>query len=156
MADFSAFVVSAEVFRDTMLTISEITDLVPLAADATQYKIFTEHIPDWVEMPYFLLQHIAGGHEQSTPDARAIDAYWKITISTADMVLAVTAITALSKMHRLDPVLTSYATGNPDGNPVMRQYATIREQQVVFDRIPVQNRPYFQGGGIYRIRLIQE
>ncbi len=156
MSSFSPQVVGAEVLRDTMVSISDITTLVPLAAAPAQFKIFYEHVPDWVEMPYFIIQHIAGGHEQSTPDAEAMDSYFKIVIQTTEMLTAVTAITALSQLNRLDPVMTSYETGNPDSNPIIRSYATIRETLPIYERYVVQNVPYFRGGGIYRIRLIKE
>ena len=155
MATWSPQVAGATVLRDTMLSIPAITAFVPLEDDASQYKIFFEHADDNIEMPYFMIQHLAGGFENHTKQT-ACDAHFKIFLTTGDMVVAVSAITALSALHRLAPVMTTYATGNPDGNEVLDSFSTIRETMPLFERKPVQNYVQFLGGGVYRIRLIQE
>lgn len=156
MSSFNPIDVGVTVLRDTMVSLPAITALIPLEIDPTQFKIFQEHVEDWVEMPYYIIQHIQGGLEPSTPDARAMDAYFKIVIQSTEMATVILGMRALSGLDRLAPVMTSYLTGNPDGFPVLRSYSTIREGVPVFERYPVQNVPYFRGGGIYRIRLIKE
>lgn len=156
MATWSAQVAGMTILREALITLPDVTSLVQLTADPTKFKIFYEHAKDHIELPYIIMSHIAGGFENTTPAQVSADMDFKIVLHSFNMPQSVLGMKAIAGLHRMLPVTILYAQGNPDGNTPVAPYATIRQRLPIHERRVVQNVPYFMGGGIYRIRLIEE
>ncbi len=156
MATWSAQIVGSTILREALITLSDVTDLVKLEADNTKFKILYEHVEDHIALPYIVITHIAGGFENTTPATVSADMDFKIVLHSFNMSQSVLGMKAIAGLHRMLPVTILYAQGNPDGNTPVAPYATIRQRLPIHERRVVQNVSYFMGGGIYRIRLIEE
>lgn len=123
-----------------------IRDLFELAGAPGQYKIFWEHVPDDVELPYISLAHMTGGRGQGTTTNQSYsDTMWKVVVHTADMANADTYANAIALIRDACPVCTSHAGVSP--------VTTIQEVIPLFDRYGVQNVPMFVIGALYRMKL---
>ncbi len=117
-----------------------------LEGTTDQYKIFWEHVPANVKLPYIVVQHIQGGRMQGTATSQSYsDTIWKIVANTANMAQAEAAANLISLLRNVCPDVSRYT----DVTPV----TTIQETMPVFDRYLVQNVPQFLVGGLYRLRL---
>lgn len=148
--------IAATFARETLITYTAIQTLVPLAGvSPAQYKVFWEHVDDFIEMPYIGIYHISGGEENDT-QVKAIDIMMKIVGVTGDIVTAKNLQNAIHLLHRAIPVSTTYAESNPSGYEWVEPYATVRLWLPIFDRDVVQQTPVFIAGGIYRFRLMRQ
>jgi hypothetical protein len=148
--------IAATFARETLITFPAIQALVPLAGvTPTQYKIFWEHVEDFVEMPYIAIYHISGGEENDT-QVKAIDIMMKIVGVSGNHVTALNLQNAIHGLHRTLPVSTTYAEANLSGYEWVEPYATVRQWLPIFDRDVVQQTPVFISGGIYRFRLMRQ
>lgn len=145
-------VIEKNVLIDTLLAIEEpaatfpIKELTLLEGTDDQYKVFWEHVPDNVELPYIVVSHIMGGRYQGTAVSQTYsDTTWKIVVHTADMSRAEEYANAIALIGGECPVVTSY-TG-------VKAVMDIQEVMPVFDRYVVQNVPQFMVGGLYRLYL---
>lgn len=148
----SSQIVEKDVLIDTMLAVETppgtfpFRAFLPLQGTPTQHKLFWEHVPDDVEMPYLVVSHIMGGRGQGSASQQAYtDSVWKIVIYTADMSKADDAALLVDLLQNRCPVCTRYAGVTP--------VTTLQATMPVFDRRQVQNVPIFAVGGLYRIRL---
>lgn len=148
----SSQVVEKQVLIDTLLaietpaTVFPVRDLVLLAGTTNQYKVFWEHVPDSVELPYIVVSHIMGGRRQGTDTSQTYsDTVWKIVLHTANMAIAEAGANAIGLLQNRCPVVTSY--------PLVCGVMPIQEVMPVFDRYVVQNVPQFMVGGLYRLYL---
>lgn len=148
--------IAATFARETLITFPQIQALLPLANTIpTQYKVFWENVPDFVEMPYVVITHIIGGEENDT-QVKAIDIQMKIVGFSGNMVTARDIQNAIHGLHRTLPVSPTYAEANPNGYEWVEPYATVRQWLPIFDRDVVQQTPVFIAGGIYRFRLMRQ
>jgi len=130
----------ATVLRETLL---DIPDVLPLVVDGTEYKIFWEHVPEDVDLPYIVMLHLTGG-EDDDAQSRATNTFWTVVGVTADMTTASELDNAIDQLHRKMPV------SSIDG---VCGYTWIARQFPVFNRFVVSGKPVFEVGGIYRLRL---
>lgn len=150
-------VIDSQVLRDTLLSIVNdplaiplvypIRNLVPLVGSSPlQYKIFWEHVPTDIALPYIVLSHLVGGRKEGTDVSNKYsDTLWKVVGHTANMETALAFANAISKLDRMCPVTTGF-TG-------VSAVAVITEKLPIFDRYQIQNAPQFMVGGMYRLRL---
>lgn len=148
----AAQVIEKQVLIDTLLAIEEplgvypVRALVLLSGTTDQYKVFWEHVPDNVELPYIVISHITGGRHTGTSVSQGYsETTWKIVLHTADMTLTETGANVIGLLANRCPVTTSYPTVYP--------VTTIQEVMPVFDRYAVQNVPQFMVGGLYTLYL---
>lgn len=127
-------------------TLEGITEVANLVDWNGQKKIFWEHVPQDVPLPYVVLVQMTGGEDNSA-QSRSSDSCWKVTLHTGDMGIAKTAANAIRKLAGVLPTIPAAYTN------VCVGYTTIEEESPIFDRIQVQNVPIFMVGGTYRIRL---
>ena len=148
--------IAATFARETLITFPSIQALVPMVGiTPAQYKVFWESVPDFVEMPYIVIFHIAGGEENDT-QVKAMDIQMKIVGFSGNMQTARDLQNAIHGLHRILPVSPTYAEANPSGYEWVEPYATVRQWLPIFDRDVVQQTPVYISGGIYRFRLIRQ
>jgi hypothetical protein len=135
-------VIEKSILIETLLSIPEILPLVDFGG---QYKVFWEHVPQGMELPYIVVSQIMGGDDNSA-QSRASDSTYKIIATTGDMSQAEAFANAISTLHEKLPVVTRFTS-------IAAPYTTIEETTPIFDRIQVQNIPVFMIGGLYRLRL---
>ncbi|HEB28922.1 MAG TPA: hypothetical protein ENI05_14395 [Porticoccus sp.] len=127
-----------------MLTIPAITGLVELEGAAGQYKIFWEDVPDKIGAPYIVLTHLAGGFDNDT-QSQASNSLWKVSGFTANKATALALANAISQLHRMMPIHTTY----PDAPP----YHWLEERLPIFENKSVENTKTYTVGGFYQIKL---
>lgn len=145
-------VIEKGVLIDTLLSVEEpigtfpIRALVLMAGTANVYKIFWEHAPDSVELPYLVISHMSGGRYEGTDTSQKYsDTSWKIVMHTANMAATESIVNAIGLLQNLCPVCTNF--------PGVSVVAPLHEKAPIFDRYVVQNVPLFIVGGLYRLRL---
>lgn len=139
-------VIDSQVFRDTLVTIPEVTALFEWTQVPGQYKIFWEHVDDPFPLPYISLNHMIGGRLEGTEISNQYsDTIWRVVAHTANNKQAIAMANAISKLNKMAPVCTAF--------PGMCGITTIHEKMPIFDRYQVQNAPLFMVGGMYRLRL---
>lgn len=136
-------VIDVEILTETLKSIPAIVTLVDWNGQA---KIFWEHVPQDVPLPYIVMTQMMGGDDNSA-QSKATDTCWKIVAHTGDMSATKSFANGIYKLAGLLPVVPTALASVAIG------YTTIEEESPVFDRFPVQNIPVFVVGGIYRLRL---
>lgn len=132
------FVAVVGAIRDTLLTITEVTEIV---GDA----IHLEDIDDSQSLPYIIFYHITGGYESKT-QTHAVDTYYKIVGVTTNKSEALSLFNAIGKLHYMDLVTTN--------EPDMQAYGGIQRQTDIWENNVVQQVTHYHVGGIFRFRFI--
>ncbi len=137
-------VIEKNVLRDSLLSLSDVTDIVG-AGNAS--RILWEYTPQVgsVPLPYINLINQGGGYANDA-QRQDSDSIWRVVGNTSDMPTAEALASAIGQLHRLDPIVANVSEAEC--------YTWITEIMPEFYTQLIQKQPVYEVGGIYRLRLV--
>lgn len=121
-------------------------------AELENIPIYSEYVPDNVELPYIVINHYVGGEDNDAYYARAADMMYKVYAHSFDMLEAQTLEGYIQDaLHYKIPDIS--ALNNALEDYQVSVYGNILLHYPDFWVDVVQLRPVYRAGGIYRVRF---